>query len=112
VTAKGGTGGGGVNTNTLGSMGSTPTGSGGVLLPPTENPRGSISIGIFAFGGSTWFGRSICNGPVNASAIAGFTGSDANGYGAGGCGAGKGGGGTGRAGGDGAPGVILVLEYA
>jgi len=116
VTAKGGTGGGGSTGANTGADGTTPTGSGGILLPPTDLPSHFIATGG-KVGGSTIFGvggniYSYWAWVIAASLSTVITGQPGKGYGAGGCGSYKftGTGGTGG-GGAGAPGFILVIEF-
>lgn len=114
VTAPGGLGGGsqaGGSTFAsvgLGGGGATPTG-GDVNFDGNRASRG------WRFSGTTFIGSKGADGPFgeggDMGGAAGADGDDGNGYGAGGGGA-TAAGGTDRAGGDGAPGVIYVKEYA
>lgn len=106
ITAKGGTGGGGAAANSVGTNGTTPTGSGGVRVPPVTNPYANATLNSTCGGGAALFGQA--QQTVAGTHTGGFTG---QGYGAGGGGGQSASSGGDRAGGAGAPGAVYIIEY-
>ena len=106
MTCKGGTLGAGVSSS-AGANGTTPTGSGGVRIEPLEGAAnaGSVSPGG---GGSCLFGTGKKNMLTASSQSNGFAGQGKGAGGGGGTQSSAGGSNT--SGGDGAPGMFLVLE--
>lgn len=113
ITAKGGTKGGGSAGNAAGTMGTTPTGSGGIALLPTSAPQYTFATGG-PRGASTIFGWHNLNiDGIITVIVAGtgaYNGLTADGYGAGGMGSFKQAGTTSAAGGNGAPAFLALLE--
>lgn len=102
MVCKGGIGGQGVTSDTThGASGTTPTGSGGVVIPPTKQPVTS-AVGVIITGGCTLFG-------IGGLKPSSGDGEDGDGYGSGGAGARTNSGEEG--GGDGAPGILFIIEY-
>ena len=116
VTAKGGTGGSGSTGGTIAANGSTPTGSGGIVLPPTASPQSSFASGgprgastIFGMYNLAWINVAnvaLVSGTGTQDGLAG------DGYGSGGTGSFKQAGAATGKGGAGAPGMILVIEFS